>query len=87
MEEREWGSAKLRNALPLGTLKKIAHSLNTSTVNVGEMVRGNRAPSNVLIINCAKEIAQAYKESGFEGKRDEILTKYGKLNETRKKSC
>jgi hypothetical protein len=83
MEEREWGSLELRNSLPLGTLKKIAHSLNTSTVNVSEMVRGNRNPSNPFIINCAKEIADAYKESGFEDKRNEILEKYGKLNQTR----
>lgn len=70
-------SKDLKDALPYGSLKQIAHAFGLSGIGYVSDVISGKVKGNTLIIECAYRIAVAYEDSLFEEKREEILKDYG----------
>lgn len=70
-------SVELKDALPYGTLKRIAAAFNLKGNGYVSDVISGKVKGNQLIIECAHRIAVAYEDCGFLEKRDEILEDYG----------
>lgn len=74
------GSVELRESLPHGVLKKMSEVFGHSAQTyVGRIVSGKQS-GNPLMIECAERIVDAYEESGFEEKLEEILKDYAGAN-------
>ena len=70
------GSKKFKESLPHGTIKMIAAAFGyKSASGVGEML-GGKKNENPQVMQCAKEIKNAYDKCGFEKKRKSILKTY-----------
>ena len=79
------GSTDLKDSLPHGVLKSISETFGYKSYTwVGRVVSG-KEKGDAKIIQCANRIADAYKASGFEEKKEKILKEY-ESNQTRKES-
>lgn len=76
MGEKLEGSVELKEALPYGAIKRMADVFNHKGQSyLGRVVAGLEK-GNPLILECATRIADAYEETGFDEKLDEILKDY-----------
>lgn len=76
MSTEKKGSVELKNRLPHGTLKLITEAFGyASQANVSLVISGKKK-GNILLIECAQKIDQAFKSSGFQKDFDAILKKY-----------
>lgn len=86
-EGKLFGSEELRQKMPYGTLTLMAKIFNSPDSFIGVVIRGKKFTKNTLILDCAKELVEAYEECGFEKKKNQILDKYEVLlkNNNKKK--
>ena len=70
------GSLSLRKRLPYGVLKKITEAFGRSSAeHVSKVISGEKK-GNLLFIECAMKIADAYERSEFEQSLEQILEEY-----------
>jgi hypothetical protein len=70
------GSKKFKESLPYGSIKMITAAFGyKSASTVGEML-GGKKNENPQVMQCAKDIKDAYDACGFEKKRKSILKTY-----------
>ena len=79
------GGKRLRKNMPRGGVSRIAEIFKITVSYAGRLIVGKDS-GNPLVIACAHELNEAWKESGYEKKENEILKKYERLNKARKKN-
>ncbi|AUC13805.1 hypothetical protein BTO06_00970 [Tenacibaculum sp. SZ-18] len=80
MGEELVGSDELRESLPYGIVKEITQVFGYKNQSyVSDIIKGEKK-GNLKIIKCAAEIADIYKQSGFETGKKKILESYANIN-------